>query len=256
MDSMRLQLLLLPVALLSSSVGPRPITVYLAGDSTMAEKAADKRPETGWGEKLGQYFRPEDVRIVNRAMNGRSTRTFIAEGRWQAITDSLLAGDYVFIQFGHNDESPAKVGSYTPPDDFKRNLTRMVGDVRAKGASPVLFTPVQRRKFNDAGRLEDTHGDYPGYTRAVAAQLGVPLVDMLVSSGEVLSSFGADSSTKLFLQLEPGINPNYPQGVKDNTHFNPLGAELMARLALEGIRSLNLGLAEQLKSSRTPAMAH
>ncbi|MDB4891960.1 MAG: rhgT [Gemmatimonadetes bacterium] len=253
---MRPRLLLLPLALLSSAVAPRPITVYLAGDSTMAEKAADKRPETGWGEKLGQYFRPENVRIANRAMNGRSTRTFIAEGRWQAITDSLVAGDYVFIQFGHNDESPAKVGSYTPPDDFKRNLARMVGDVRTKGAFPVLFTPVQRRKFNDAGRLEDSHGDYPGYTRSVAAELKVPLIDMLVSSGEVLASFGADSSTKLFLQLEPGAHPNYPQGVKDNTHFNPLGAELMARLAVDGIRSLKLGLSEQLKSSRAPALAH
>jgi lysophospholipase L1-like esterase len=254
MDPMRAQLLFASLALLAAAQAPRPITVYLAGDSTMAEKAADKRPETGWGEKLGQYFRPEDVRIANRAMNGRSTRTFIAEGRWQAITDSLVAGDYVFIQFGHNDESPAKVGSYTPPDDFKRNLTRMVGDVRAKGAFPVLFTPVQRRKFNDAGRLEDTHGDYPGYTRSVAAELKVPLVDMLVSSGEVLSSFGADSSTKLFLQLEAGANPNYPQGVHDNTHFNPLGAELMARLAVDAIRSLKLGLADQLKNSRAPAL--
>jgi len=252
----RSSLLFLPFVLAASSFSARPITVYLAGDSTMAEKAPDKRPETGWGEKLGQYFRPEDVRIANRAMNGRSTRTFIAEGRWQAIVDSLVAGDYVFIQFGHNDESPAKVGSYTPPDDFKRNLTRMVADVRAKGAFPVLFTPVQRRKFNDAGRLEDTHGDYPGYTRAVAAALKVPLIDMLVSSGEVLSSFGADSSTKLFLQLEPGANPNYPQGVKDNTHFNPLGAELMARLAVEGIRGVGLGLSEHFKGSLAPAVGH
>ncbi|MEO8334944.1 MAG: rhamnogalacturonan acetylesterase [bacterium] len=251
---MRAQLLLIPIALLSSAVAPRPITVYLAGDSTMAEKAADKRPETGWGEKLGQYFRPDDVRIANRAMNGRSTRTFIAEGRWQAIADSLVAGDYVFIQFGHNDESPAKVGSYTPPDDFKRNLTRMVADVRAKGAFPVLFTPVQRRRFNDEGRLEDTHGDYPGYTRSVAAELKVPLIDMLVSSGEVLSSFGADSSTKLFLQLEPGAHPNYPQGVKDNTHFNPFGAELMARLAVDGIKALRIDLASHFKGSKTPAM--
>jgi lysophospholipase L1-like esterase len=219
----------------------------------MAEKLSTKRPETGWGEMLGQYFRPDEVRIANRAMNGRSTRTFIAEGRWRAITDSLVAGDYVFIQFGHNDESKDKVDRYTPPDDFKANLTRMVKDARAKGALPVLFTPVRRRKFDSAGRLEDTHGEYPDLTRAVATQEHVPLIDMHESSADVLSSYGADSSVKLFLQVEAGENPNYPQGVHDNTHFRPLGAELMARLAVDGIRELKLGLADHLKSSRPVA---
>ena len=231
---------------------PKPV-LYIIGESTVRNT---NRPQCGWGEVIGEQFDTTRITVSNQAMAGRSTRTFIEEGRWQAITDSLVAGDYVFIQFGHNDESPAKVGSYTPPEDFKRNLTRMVGDVRAKGAFPVLFTPVQRRKFNDAGRLEDTHGDYPGYTRSVATALKVPLIDMLVSSGELLSSYGADSSMKLFLQLEPGMDPNYPQGVKDNTHFNALGAELMARLAVDGIKGLRLGLSEQLKSSQAPVLAH
>ena len=238
------------LALLALSVRPpERITVYLAGDSTMAEKLADKRPETGWGEMLGQYFRPDEVRIANRAMNGRSTRSFIEEGRWRAITDSLQAGDYVFIQFGHNDESPDKGDRYSPPDAFKANLARMVADVRAKGALPVLLTPVVRRKFDDTGRLQDTHGTYPDLTRAVATDLGVPLIDMEKSSGEVVASYGVDSSAKLFLQLEAGANPNYPQGVHDNTHFRPLGAELMARLAVEGIRALKLELARYLKSA-------
>src|SRR5512133_976881 len=123
-----------------------PITVWLAGDSTMAQKQPDKRPETGWGEALQPCFDSSVVRIANRAMNGRSTRSFLAEGRWKAIVDSLKAGDYVFIQFGHNDE---KVGTpnYSSPDDYRRNLLRFVDDARSRGGHPVLFTPVVRRRF-------------------------------------------------------------------------------------------------------------
>ena len=223
------------------------ITVWIAGDSTAAQKLPTKRPETGWGEMFGQYFRPDEVQIANRALNGRSTRTFISEGHWQAIVDSLHAGDYVFIEFGHNDESKDKGDRYTPPDEFKHNLERMVADVRAHQALPVLLTPVRRRKFNAQGELEDTHGDYPGYTISVAKELGVPLIDMHSLSAEVLSSYGADSSAKLFLQVEKGENPNYPDGVHDNTHFRPLGAELMARLAVDGVRQLHLELASHLK---------
>ena len=228
---------------------PKPVTVYIAGDSTAAEKQPDKRPETGWGEMLGQYFRPGEVRVANRAVNGRSTRTFISEGKWRAITDSLVAGDYVLIQFGHNDESPAKVNSYAPPDDFRRNLTLMVDEVRARHAIPILLTPIARRRFDAEGRLVETHGAYPGYTRAVAAALHVPLIDMLAGSSQVLASYGADSSAKLFLQLEKGEHPNYPDGVHDNTHLRPLGAELLARLAVDGIRMLVPELAARLKSA-------
>src|SRR5204862_1398351 len=133
-----------------------PITVWLAGDSTMAQKQPDKRPETGWGEALQPCFDSSEVRIANRAMNGRSTRSFVAEGRWKAIIDSLQPGDYVFIQFGHNDE---KVGTnnYSSPEDYSVNLVQFVVDVRAKHAQPVLFTPVVRRKF-DGRTLVATHG--------------------------------------------------------------------------------------------------
>ena len=216
----------------------------------MAEKLPAKRPETGWGEMLGQYFKPDEAHIANRAMNGRSTRTFISEGRWKNIVDSLAAGDYVFIQFGHNDESPGKTDRYTPPADFIRNLTRMVNDARARGATPVLCTPVYRRSFDSTGLLVDTHGEYPGLTRRVARELRVPLVDLHRASAGIIASYGADSSTKLFLQLEKGENPNYPDGVHDNTHFRPLGAELMARAAVDGLKALELDLTSRLKASR------
>src|SRR5215217_1564265 len=168
-----------PVLLLvASGVTKRPVEVHLAGDSTMAAKLPGKRPETGWGEALQQYFPANKVRVVNHAMNGRSTRTFISEGRWQALVDSLHRGDWVLIQFGHNDESKEKVDRYTPPADFQRNLTRFVADVRARHATPVLMTPVRRRKFDASGALVDTHGEYPDLVRAVAKEQGVALLDL------------------------------------------------------------------------------
>jgi len=223
-----------------------PITVWLAGDSTMAQKQPDKRTETGWGEALQPCFDSSEVRIANRAMNGRSTRSFVAEGRWKAIVDSLQPGDYVFIQFGHNDE---KVGTsnYSSPDDYRRNLVQFVDEVRAKNGQPVLFTPVVRRKF-DGAQLVPTHGAYPAAARAAAQERGVPLVDMEHASAALVQQLGPDSSRALWLHLDAGANPNYPNGVKDDTHFNPLGARTMAGLAVDAIRVLKLGLATQLRS--------
>src|SRR6476620_6233069 len=174
---MRASSLVLLVAAISGAVNAGPITVFLAGDSTMAEKLPTKRPETGWGERLQRSFDSTQVRIENHAKNGRSTRTFISEGLWQEIVDRIKPGDYVFIQFGHNDESKEKVDRYTPPDDYRSNLARMVSDVRAKHGIPVLLTPVRRRKFDATGQLVDTHGEYPDLTRSVATALHVPLID-------------------------------------------------------------------------------
>ena len=228
-----------------------PITVFLAGDSTMAAKLAEKRPETGWGEYLQQYFDLDRVGIENHARNGRSTRTFIQEGRWQTLVDELERGDYVFIQFGHNDQSPEKVDRYAPPEAFRANLIRFVRDVRDKGANPVLLTPVMRRRFDPQGNFQDSHGVYPDIVRKVAAEHRVPLLDMHRKSEAVITRFGVEESRKLFLQLGPGEHPNYPQGIEDNTHFSPLGAQLMAALAAETIQEQGIGLAELLKLPAT-----
>ncbi len=221
------------------------ITVYLAGDSTCANKTADKRPETGWGEMLQQYFDPAKVKVDNRALNGRSTKSFIDEGRWQAIVDALHKGDYVFIEFGHNDEKKDKPAIYASPDAYKANLVKFIKETRAKGATPVLMTPVSRRKFeNDV--LVKTHGEYPDAVKSVGKAENVAVIDMESKSAAVLARYGKDDSTKLFLQLKPGENPNYPKGVEDNTHFNPKGAEEMARLAVSGIREEKLKLSKYL----------
>lgn len=186
--------------------------IYLAGDSTIAEKLEEKRPETGWGEKLNLYLN-ENIKIDNRAKNGRSTRTFISEGRWQSIIDTVKPGDYVFIQFGHNDQSKEKIDRYTPPEDFKNNLRKFVNETRDRKAQPVLITPVVRRRFNDAGEFYDAHGEYPDLVRSVAAEMNVPLIDLHKKSEKLLKELGEENSKNLFLILEAGKYTNYPDGL-------------------------------------------
>jgi lysophospholipase L1-like esterase len=223
-----------------------PPTIYLAGDSTMAKKQPEKRPETGWGEFLEQFFKPGEVVVANQAVNGRSTKSFIAEGKWQRLVDALKPGDYVFIQFGHNDESKDKAERYTPPADYKANLTRMVGDVVAKKAFPVLLTPVMRRRFDKEGKFYDTHGEYPDLVRAVASETKTPLLDLHRKTAELLIKYGPEESRKLFLQLKEGEHPNYPKGIDDNTHFSPKGAEEVAKLAVEEIKASKLKIRKRL----------
>lgn len=246
---------ILLVLLLAAFVRDRPVSLYLAGDSTIAQKLVTKRPETGWGEMLQQHFDIDRVRVQNHARNGRSTRTFIEEGRWQAIVDDLRPGDYVFIQFGHNDASVEKTDRYTPPADYRRNLARFVAEVRARQANPVLMTPVMRRRFDENGVFYDAHGEYPDLVRAAAAELGVPLIDLHRSSERVLRAYGAERSRGLFLHLAPGENANYPDGLEDNTHFSPAGANVMARLAVDGIRESVPALAALLVQPATTAAA-
>jgi len=241
----RLLFCCLLVAMAQASAG-EPVVIYLAGDSTLAAKLDAKRPETGWGEALPAYF-GASARIDNRAQNGRSTRTFIAEGRWQAIVDTLRPGDFVLIEFGHNDASKEKVDRYTPPADYRANLASFVDKVRARRATPILLTPVARRKFAASGALVDTHGEYPRIVREVAAQKHVELIDMQRLSAAALLRLGAEPSRALFLQLEPGEHPNYPNGIEDDTHFSPRGAALMAELAVDAVRTQRLSLATYLK---------
>jgi DNA sulfur modification protein DndE len=245
---MKLIKLFIIILLLQIAVNARQITVYLAGDSTMANKAADKRPETGWGEYLGINFDETKIKVENHAQNGRSTKSFINEGRWQKIVDSLKKGDYVFIEFGHNDEKLDKpeVGA-AANTDYRNNLIRFVNDVRAKKAFPILLTPVMRRRFDEKGEFYDTHGEYPDAVRKVATELKVPLIDLHKKTGELLIKYGAEESKKLFLQLKEGEHPNYPKGIEDNTHFNQRGAEEVAKLAIEEIRAKKIKLRKYLK---------
>ncbi|GAB3581377.1 rhamnogalacturonan acetylesterase [Hymenobacter daeguensis] len=229
---------------------PAHITVYLIGDSTMSIKEVKNYPETGWGMPFAIFF-DETVTVDNRAQNGRSTRTFVAENRWQPVAAALHEGDYVFIQFGHNDEVPTK-RSYTPEADYKNYLIRFIAETRAKKATPVLITPVARRKFDAAGQVEGTHNVYSEIVRVTAREQQVALIDLDRESQALLQQMGVENSRLLFNQLLPGEHPNYPAGKEDNTHFNELGARRMAQIVLADIRALKLELASRIVQREAP----
>lgn len=216
----------------------------MAGDSTMSIKETRAYPETGWGMPFAHFW-DSSVVVVNRAKNGRSTRTFISEGIWKSIADEMSEGDYVFIQFGHNDESKEKTDRYTTPDEYKANLTRFINEAKAKKAIPVLFTPVSRRKFKD-GKAVETHVEYSALAAEVAKATGVAFIDLDIKSRELYQRMGEETSKLLFLQLQPSEHPNYPEGKNDNTHFTELGARLIAQMVLAELKALNLPLTQRI----------
>lgn len=218
--------------------------LYIIGDSTAANKEEKAYPETGWGMALQSFFKP-DVTVDNRALNGRSTKSFRAEKRWDPILAQLAPGDYVFIEFGHNDEKVDKPNIGVSLSDFKLNLINYVKETRSKKAFPVLLTPISRRSFKN-GILIDSHGDYPRITRHVADSLNVPLIDMLAKTESLLTRLGDEPSIKLFNYVDSG-NVNYPIGKKDDTHLSPAGAKQVAGLVVKGIKELKLSLVKSLK---------
>jgi lysophospholipase L1-like esterase len=244
---------LMVVLLMSFLLPPDHITLYMAGDSTMSIKEVKAYPETGWGMPFKAFF-DQTVTVDNKAKNGRSTKSFIAEGLWASIADNLKEGDYVIIEFGHNDEVPSKA-TYTPPAEYTANLVRFITETRAKKANPILLTPVARRNFNAQGIIQGTHDQYSELVRKVAAEQQVPLIDLDKESQALVQQYGPDDSKFLYNYLDPGQNPNYPQGKADNTHFSELGARKMAELVLADIRKLKLDLADRIVKPRMMAPA-
>lgn len=223
----------------------KKIKIFLAGDSTVSNKEKKAFPETGWGMPF-TYFWDSSITVVNRAKNGRSTKSFISEGLWQSILDEASYGDYIFIQFGHNDESKDKGDRYSTAVEFKANLLKFVLDSRKKHAIPILITPVARRKFDANEVIKETHGEYPDLVKQVASENDVPLIDLNEKSKILLNELGPESSKNFFNYLSIDENPNYPNGAKDDTHFNELGARRMAELVLQEIKFLNLDLVERI----------
>ncbi|MCG6189868.1 rhamnogalacturonan acetylesterase [Maribellus maritimus] len=220
------------------------ISVYSIGDSTMANKKAEVYPETGWCQVVGQFF-DETVTVHNHAVNGRSSKSFIDEGRWQAVLDSLQKGDVVFIQFGHNDQKDYDSTRYTTPfETYSENLTKFVEESREKGATPVLFTSIIRRKFGEHGKLADTHGDYPVATRKVADNLDVLLIDLQKITETWVNELGDEDSKKMFLWTEP--NERFKEGRKDDTHLSVKGATKVAQLAIQELKKANLKISERI----------
>jgi pectinesterase len=230
---------------------PGSVQVFLIGDSTMADKPLEDNPERGWGQLLPMFF-DESVVVRNHAMNGRSTKSFIDEGRWEAVLNALRVGDWVFIQFGHNDEKKEDPTRYAAPQDgYRKNLMRFVAETRSRGAHPVLLTPVMRRRFDEKGKFFDTHGEYPEVVRALAQELNVPLIDLHKSTQILIERHGAEGSKKLFLWIRPGEYRSLPDGKQDDTHFSESGAREVAALAVAEIREQKLELARFLKAVET-----
>jgi lysophospholipase L1-like esterase len=242
----KLFILFLGIALIFGCQSPDKIfSIYTIGDSTMANKKPEVYPETGWCQVLQPLFN-SSVTIKNHAVNGRSTKSFIDEGRWQMVLDSLKPGDVVFIQFGHNDEKIQDSTRYTVPfGSYSENLKKFVTESREKGAIPVLLASIVRRKFDETGKLTDTHGDYPVATRKVAAELNVPLIDLQKLTEDWVSGLGDEPSKAMFLWTEP--NDKFPEGRKDDTHLCEKGAKEVARLAMEDAKKQNLAFAKNLK---------
>lgn len=224
-----------------------PVQLIIAGDSTAAEYGPERAPRAGWGMMLQPLF-DDGVAVVNLAKSGRSTRSFIDQGLWNEVTARIRPGDHVLIQFGHNDQRRDDPARYTDPAaDYPANLTRMVGDVRARGGLPVLLTPVARRLF-EGGRMVQTHEPYLTAMRQVAATHQVPLIDVTVATMAHMEGFGQEGSKALYMVFPPGTYPAYPDGSEDNTHFSEQGAQDVARLVADGLRQAGLPIARHLKT--------
>lgn len=236
-------------------------TIYLAGDSTMANYADNyepgkdymktRYPVTGWGQVFQQFFvkdslqkvsgliKTDSVKVDDRARGGRSTRTFFQEGRWRSIYEDLEEDDVVLIQFGHNDAAESKHERYVDVEGYKEFLRLFVKQTRDKNAIPVLLTPVARNYPWEDGKLGNIHGEYDPAVKEVAKELNVQFIDLNKKSQEFFTKKGRDYVTEnYFMNLPSGKYEAYPEGQEDNTHFQPEGAKAVAQLVFEGLKNL------------------
>ena len=248
------------VLVFSAAVEDKTTTIFIIGDSTAAKKdLSTGSPERGWGMALQCYFDSAYIRVDNHAVNGRSSKSFIDEGRWDKVLSAMKPGDYVIIQFGHNDEKPAVERHTDPGSTFDYNLAKFVRETRERGGIPILMNPVVRRNFaqkphkNDddeklrnttfadgsklveGDSLIDTHGLYKVAPRDVARRMNCHFIDANQITHDLEQSLGVEGSKKLHMWYKPGEEPSLPQGRQDNTHYNIYGAQVVAKLLAEAL---------------------
>lgn len=234
------------------STDKKALTIFMIGDSTMANKKVYDAPETGWGQVFHELF-TDKIEIQNHARNGRSTKSFRDLGHWAEVDKQLKLGDFVFIQFGHNDQKEKDPARYAAPHtDYKENLSRYIKETQAKGAIPILLTPVSRRKFDESGNFIDQHGDYPMVVRELAEELNVPMIDLHKKSMDLIKEMGMEDSKDLFMHVMPGIYHKFPEGLVDNTHFTPYGAKVMSKMVAAELAALSHPLRHFLLKSPYP----
>lgn len=225
------------------------ITVFLAGDSTVSNYEAKAAPRAGWGQVIDKYF-TKDVTVKNYAKSGRSTKSYINEGYLDKILNEIKPNDYLLIQFGHNDEKIDQASLGTDPDTtYKDYLKKYIDGARQHNATPILITPVGRRKFDKSGNIVPTHGKYPEAMKQLAKEENVQLVDLTTLSENYFQTLGADKTKDIFLYENPGENVNYPEGVGDDTHFQENGANEMAKLVVNELKKLNIPLKDHIKDT-------
>ena len=256
-----LAVLMVLVLLCTSAINQKTTTIFIIGDSTAAKKDLSKgSPERGWGMALQCYFDEAFIRVDNHAVNGRSSKSFIGEGRWKQVLDKLQPGDYVVIQFGHNDEKPGETRHTDPGSTFDYTLAKYVRETREKGGIPILMNPVVRRNFakkqvssagddeslrnttfkdganvQEGDSLVDTHGLYAVAPRDVAQRMNCLFVDANKITHDLEQSLGVEKSKKLHMWYKPSEHPALPKGRQDNTHYNIYGAHQVARLLADAL---------------------
>lgn len=240
--------LLFSITVSSLLLAQKKPALFLIGDSTMANKDnPNKNPEHGWGQVLPQFF-TTGIEIQNHAMNGRSSKSFRTEGRWDKVEKQLKKGDFVIIQFGHNDQKLKDSTKFTNPyTQYRANLERYVNETRAKGATPILMTSITRRNFNENGVLIDTHKEYPLVVRMVADDMKVAFVDMQLLTEQLEIAYGPEKSKLLHLHFKAGENAYYDKDKADDTHLSKLGAESVAKLAVKDLKTLKTRLEKYIK---------
>ena len=218
-------------------------TIFLCGNSTVVDQ--DYEPWASWGQIIPRFFN-DQVCFANYAESGESANTFIAAGRLKKALSQMKKGDYIFMEFGHNDQKqkgPGKGAYYS----YMTSLKTFIDEARARGAHPVLVTPTQRRSFGPDGKIKDTHEDYPEAMRWLAAKENIPLIDLNEMTRTFYEAMGVEESKKAFVHYPAGTYPNQTKDFADNTHFNPYGAYEIAKCIIEGMKKLNLPIIQHLR---------
>lgn len=222
-------------------------TIFLCGNSTVVDQ--DNEPWASWGQMIPRFFN-DSICFANYAESGESANTFIAAGRLKKALTQMKPGDYLFMEFGHNDQKqkgPGKGAYYS----FMTSLKTFIDEARARGAQPVLVTPTQRRSFDENGKIRDTHEDYPEAMRWLAAKENIPLIDLNEMTRTLYEAMGVEPSKKAFVHYPAGTYPGQTKDFADNTHFNPYGAYQISKCIIEGMKKAGLPIVNYLRNDYT-----
>lgn len=220
---------------LTSMLLDNMVTLFLFGDSTCQTNLQDTYPQHGWGQVIPEYLN-EDVRVINLARNGRSTKSFITEERYEPALRNIKKGDFLFIQFGHNDEKEDEARKTDPWSTYQDNLRFFISIARNVGATPVLISSIYRRKFVDGKLVDNCHLDFPSSMEALAKKENVIYIDGTKLTKDALNKIGEKESRKFFMNFDPNIYENYPEGKEDNTHLRYEGAKFVCDLIVPELK--------------------